>query len=214
MLFEYTDILELTAENQLSAAARQEIDALDQKLLNHPQDLESLLQKGFVLFQSHLDGQAISTFEQVLKLDVTCTEAYIWLAELLLFHWSDTENAKLVLNKLLEFNSESAEGVYLLACAYQKEDDQVEYERLLRFAIQIDPTLIMPRFCLVSLLLEQDQKKLAKVELAQLELRIKSGQIIHGSREEYWQKMIAGRVLTPYIQNKLKYFKSEIETVS
>jgi hypothetical protein len=32
MLFEYTDILELTAENQLSAAARQEIDALDQKL--------------------------------------------------------------------------------------------------------------------------------------------------------------------------------------
>ncbi len=207
MLFDYTDISDLTAKNQLSVPARQELGMLDQKLLKHPGDIDSLLQKGFVLFQNHLDGQAIATFEQVLELDSKCAEAYIWLAELLLFHWSDGANAKLVLGRLLEFNPESAEGAYLLACAYQREDDQVEYERLLMVAIQMDQTLIMPRFCLVSLLLEQGRIVLAKLELEQLELQIKPGLVAKGSREDYWETMITGRILTPFIQNKLKDFR-------
>ena len=84
----YGSIEELTADVVPSAAEQKKIDALDAVIQRDPNNLLARMQKGFFLYQAQADGQAIKAFHEVLERDPCYVDAYVWLAELLLFHWA------------------------------------------------------------------------------------------------------------------------------
>lgn len=119
----YGSIEELTADVVLSAEEQKKINVLDVAIQRDPNNLLVRMQKGFLLYQSQADGQAIKEFNEVLARDPQYVDAYVWLAELLLFHWAAAEDAMLVLEKAQEIDPQRADVHYLLAVAFQKQNN-------------------------------------------------------------------------------------------
>lgn len=115
---DYKEITRLTASNELSQEGKAKISIVDEQLKTDPYNIPLLMQKAFVLFNEHLDGEAIEIYNQVLRIDPSYIDAYMWLVELLLFHWADAEDAQVILNKALEFTATRADLYYLLGYAF------------------------------------------------------------------------------------------------
>src|SRR3990167_9926576 len=94
-------IEELTANNKLTLENQKKVDALDVILKKDPRNIRVLLKKGFYLFDVMVDGKAIETFNKVIEIDPNCVDAYVWLAELYIYHWSNVERAEKVLKDAL-----------------------------------------------------------------------------------------------------------------
>lgn len=99
-------IEELTADVVMRAEEQKKIGALDVVIERDPNNLSARMiltrrslitlrrhslkrrgEKGFLLYQAQADGRAIKEFNEVLELNPLYVDAYVWLAELLLFHW-------------------------------------------------------------------------------------------------------------------------------
>src|SRR3990167_10335027 len=111
-------IEELTANHKLTLENQKKVDALDAILKNDPRNVQALLKKGFYLFDDRVDGNAIETFNKVIEIDPNCIDAYVWLAELYIYHWSEVQKADEALKKALKINPDNAAVHKLLGSGY------------------------------------------------------------------------------------------------
>jgi len=205
MLENYQDIANLTGRNQLSSDKQKKVDSLDELIRRDPENIPARMRKGFIFFQAHMDGKAIETFNEALKINPHFVDAYIWFAELLLFHCADAENAVPLLKKAEEIDPRRAEIYYLWACALQKRDDTSHFIEYMKKAIALEPSWISPRLNLIEYLVDIKRDDEARNEMRELEKYVHRD--FPAPDDEimlYYEQMITGRVLTDYTRDWIK----------
>jgi tetratricopeptide (TPR) repeat protein len=210
-LDDYQNIANLTARNQLSSDEQKKVDSLDELIRREPKNIPARMRRGFIFFQAHMDGKAIETFNEVLKLNPHFVDAYIWLVELLLFHWADTENAVPLLKKAKEIDPHRAEIYYLWACALQKRDDMTHFIEYMKKAIALEPSWMSPRLNLIQYLVDITRDDEAQREMRELEKYMQRD--FPAPDDEmalYYEHMITGRVLTDYVRDWIKRLQVQL----
>ena len=206
-------IEELTANNKLTEENQKKVDALDAILKNDPKNIQALLKKGFYLFDDRVDGNAIETFNKVIEIDPNCIDAYVWLAELYIYHWSEVQKADEALKKALKINPDNAAVHRLIASGYleaypggySKQD--ILYH--LKKAIELEPSWIAPRVSLISLLFVEGQYALAKKELDEAYGQFQDDfPEPKDDMERYYEQLITGRF---GFKVSLDKFKKELD---
>jgi tetratricopeptide (TPR) repeat protein len=211
-MFDYEDITRLTSDNTPCDKGKKIIDRLDAELKKDPDNILLLLQMGSILFEEHIDTKAIEVFNRVLQLNPYNMDAYIWLGELLLFHWADSERAIPLLEKALSINSYKAEIYYLLGCAVTDRHRHEEGIAYFKKAIALDPTLITPRGCLIDYLIEEKHYDQAAQAIQEFETYVpKNRPDPKNDMEYYYEALITGRLRTPIeIQESIQEFKNRL----
>jgi len=199
ILTDYTDVERLTKDNTLNTKNRTEIELLDQRLAENPNDTKALIKKGFVFFESHMDGKAIEAFNKVLLIDPVNIDAYMWLGELLLFHWADAESALPLLKHALEINAQRSEIHYLLGCAYSEQNKISEAIIATKKAVELEPRWTHPRMCIIEYQLKAGNTEEAKRQIQQLEEHLQPNiPEPTDEMEYYYETLITGRYLQGY----------------
>lgn len=211
----YGSIEELTADVVLSAEDQKRIDALDVAIQRDPNNLLLRMHKGFLLYQAQADGQAIKEFNEVLARDPQYVDAYVWLAELLLFHWAAAEDAIPILEKAREIAPHRADIYYLLAVAFQKQDNVSQFIYYMKKAIDLEPTWPYPRMCLIEHFVAAGENDLARQQLQELEKHAPANfPVPDDEMELYYEELITGRVMTDYAKEWLQRLRSKLIHVS
>lgn len=208
----YDSIIALTANTVPSNEDKRKIDKLDAIIQHNADNVLERMQKGFILFQAQCDGEAIKAFNEVLERNPQYVDAYIWLAELLLFHWADAETAIPLLEKAQEISPQRADIYYLFASAYQKQNNTAQMLFHLQKAIQLEPTWLTPRMCLIQYLITEDKHEEARYELNELE-KYQQNNLPAPNNEMlvYYEKFITGRLMTDYAKEWLEQLKHSLE---
>jgi tetratricopeptide (TPR) repeat protein len=207
----YDSIIALTAETILSARDKGKIDELDCIIQQDPSNLSAYMQKGFLLFQAQADGQAIKVFNEVLERDPHYVDAYVWLAELLLFHWADAESAIFLLVKAKRIAPQRADVYYLLAVAFKKQNDVSQFICCMQKAIELEPTWPNPHICLIEHFVAEGKNDLAKQELQELEKHMQVNfPVPDDEMKLYYEELVTGRVMTDYAREQLQKLKSYV----
>ena len=191
-------IEELTANNKLTEENQKKVDALDAILKNDPKNIQALLKKGFYLFDDMVDGKAIETFNKVIEIDPNCVDAYVWLAELYIYHWADTPKADKVLQKALVIDQNRADVHKLLGSGYMRyyperySKDEILYH--FRRAIELEPSWIAPRGYLIEYLFNDSEYDLAKKELDEAYAQLQENfPVPEDDMEKYYEQFVTGR---------------------
>ena|SRR3990167_1028438 len=210
---DYESIKKFTADSKLSDKDKSKLDQINSILRDNPSNLDILAEKGFLLFQAHLDAEAIKTFELILKLNHKYIMAYVWLAELLLFHWADAQQAEIVLNEALKIESNRSDLYYLLANVFRVNEEEEKYKYYLKKALEYEPDWINPRICLVEILIKEKKFELANEEIQKLKKYLTNANLISPKNEmqAYYETLITGRIISPYMKNSLSKMMKIIE---
>jgi len=208
---DYRDIANLTAENQLNSQEEKDIRLLDIAIQKDPFNLEARVKKAFILFEAHMDGQAIKVLNEVLTLNPQYVDAYMWLGEFLLFHWADSESAIPLLKEAQNIDPNRAEIYYLLGCAYSKRDKINEAILHTQKAAQLEPTWPHPRMCLIDYLLLAGRTDEARVELQELDRYLEpSVPEPEDEMERYYENLFTGRYMGPYKKEWLEKLRTQL----
>lgn len=203
-------IEELTKNETLPLEEQKKVDELDKILKVKPNDIPTLMEKAFILFENQIDGKAIEVFKQVIDIDYIYVDAYVWLAELFLFHWADIERAEPYLVEALQIDQNRANVHKLYADLYAEKQDQFKQLYHLQKSIELEPSWLSPRISLIELLLSQKKYKLAKKQLEEAYYQIQSPfPIPHNPMQQYYELLITGR--TGYTKKDLDEYKKRIE---
>lgn len=205
----YDEIQALTAENKLSLENQNKITHLDTIISKDPYNIQALLNKAFILFISHRDGQAIKVLDDLLAYDPYCVDAYVWLAEFLLFHWADAEQALKILQKASSINPLRGDIHYLMACSYEKQGDMINYVDSMYRVIELEPTWLNPYFSLIEYFITLKKYNEAKAEFNALKKQIQEHFPAPGDEMSvYYEELITGRLMTPYMQERVKQLQT------
>jgi tetratricopeptide (TPR) repeat protein len=211
-MLDYSDIATLTANKTLTPEFQIKMQAINAELAHNPNNIELLLYKAFLFFDDKMDGTAIRVLLQILEIDPSCLDAYMWLGELLLFHWADSETAQPLLKKALTIDTRRAEIYYLLSCAATKNSNNAEALSYLKQAIELEPYWLTPRLCLIDILIEEKQYMQAQLEIQTLETHLPKNIICPTNEmEKYYEQFITGRLREPAeLENRILEFKNRL----
>lgn len=203
-------IEELTKDEVLPLVDQKKVAALDEILKTKPNDVSTLIEKGFIFFENQVDGKAIEIFKKVIDIDPTYVDAYVWLAELFLFHWADTERAEPYLISALKINPNRADVHKLLANSFDLQKNKSKQLYHLKKAIELEPSWISPRIELIVLFLQEKKFDLAKQELEEAYKQLQTGfKVSDNPMQQYYELLITGR--TGYTKSDLDDYKKIIE---
>lgn len=196
---QYDDIRQLVSKNVLSSRDAEEIARLNAKIAHNQNNLGLRLKKAFILFQAHCDDQAIDELVSISQQFPDSVDAHMWLAELLIFHWADAEQAISVLEQALKIDPHKAECLYLLGCAFSKQQKLQDAIDVTQKAVELKPTWPHPRMCLISYLIEAKKIEDAREELLILETYIATPfpQPLD-AMQNYYETLITGRYFNDY----------------
>jgi tetratricopeptide (TPR) repeat protein len=169
---------------------------LENNLDKNPQDIEALIQLGFLYWDSfHEQNKAIEYLEKAIRLDPKNIDAKYWLAKCLYHDFCDYEKSKKLIIETLSINPNRADCLALISAII--EDTTENYEEAVNYlkkAIQNEPTWPHLRFFLSSLYIEQKELNLAKKELNKgVELLRLSSKDPKNAMEEYYEVVVTGK---------------------
>jgi len=201
----YDEIQALTSENRLSLENQNKIAILDEIISKNPHNVPALLKKSFILFMSHMDCQAIKVLDSLLAHDPHCIDAYMWLAEFLLFHWADSEQALIILHKAVLIDPLRADIHYLMACAYEKQADMTHYVDSMHRAIELEPSWLNPYLSLIEYFINIGKNNEAEAEFHALKKQMQENfPVPEDEMSVYYEELVTGRLMTPYMQERIK----------
>ena len=186
------------------------IKRLDNILKNDPHNTAILLKKAFLLYCNQSDGQAIDILQDIIQYDNGCIDAYVWLAELYLYHWADAEQAEAVLNQAISYGLVRADIYFLLACAYQKQRNVLQQLHFLRLSLALEPSWILPRLNLIEVLIDQKDIVSAKQELLTLK-QYSDAASVNEKMHNYYETFITGRIITDTTRQLLQTYEQALE---
>ncbi len=173
---------------------------LDEKLKKDPNNINYLLNKGFILHDGCVDDQAIEIFKKILKIEPKNEKAHIWLLESM-WMWGDAEKLKELSLQAIKIYPKNA--VFYLYLTYALEffclpETDVclnEIITYLKKAIQLEPTWLSTRISLIDNLI-----KLKKFDEAKNEINEAFKQIQDNFPEpkdemqKHYEELITGRL--------------------
>lgn len=203
-------MLELTESVTLNPEAQRAISALDLILEKYPNNVPALLEKAFILFRNQADGKAIELLNSIIAHDSSCIDAYVWLAELYVYHWADAEEAQKIVEQALSTGLLRADLYFLLACAYEKQADAANRLKYVQKSVAMEPTWIAPRLNLIGMLIDQHDIANAQEQLTALKHHLISTVAPKNEMQKYYETFITGRIVTDYTKKLLQEYEDKV----
>ncbi|MFC1854485.1 tetratricopeptide repeat protein, partial [Candidatus Dependentiae bacterium] len=170
--------------------------ALERKIINYPNDLNSLIELGYLYMDHFHDGKkSLDYLQRALDLDPEDSEALFWMAKTYCHEFCDDEKAKQALCEAIKIDPSRADCHDFLASFLIWDDDEKSLYHLKK-TIELEPSWIYPRTRLFGRFMgENNFSEAEKIAIETLEifnnLKIPRPKT---PREEYYEECVTGRV--------------------
>ncbi len=185
----------------------QKIDELNKILEKDPTNIKALIRKGYIFYDGTENHEAEKAFEQAIKIDPKCTDAYFWLAKCL-WNYCEYEKAIVVAKKGLEIDSNRADLHEMIVWALgslKQYNDEFLYH--VKKVIELEPTWITPKADLIRGLIARKEFDLAKKEIDETFRHIKLIPVPSDVMEKHYEGLVTGRSRDNWKEKLENYLK-------
>ena len=138
---------------------------LNKRLMKNPDDVESLIEKGFLHFEPLEEcSEGLLVLRHAVKIDPKNVDAWFWLAKTIYHGIGNPESVQEALETALKLDPNRVDCIDLLAeiLSGEGEENYKKSIKLSKKAINLEPTWPAPRMRLISKLIRSEQFDEAK----------------------------------------------------
>ncbi len=188
---------------------------LDERIKENPGDVDALLKKAVLLFDSYLlFDEAIEILRSLIARDPDNVDALLWLGECFCFCIGDIVESEQVMRKALGIDQNRADCHMVLAASLDRSERNCpEAEFHYRRATELEPSWILPRKYLALILVCHGKLEQARQELEKALLNVPETidvDEVYDPIKEYHASFMTGR-RDPKARQLILEFMQEID---
>lgn len=192
----------------------QYLQALQVKLKQNPNDIQTLILLGFIMFEPfHNPEEAEKYLLQAIHKDPNNVDARFWLAKVYYHEFIDEKKTKQILEEALKINPNRADCLSLMASVLigigRKPEEYVAY---LERAVEQEPDWVLTQHFLASVLLKLGRFTEAENHAKQALSLLNSRRLPKDIIGEYYESVVTGRSESKYSKDRLESLLKEIQS--